>query len=103
MRFTIRSTARPCHLHRHRVPLSMSRHLTLWLVLVILGALVVLSSVLAGAQGENAKSAGGGGQKQVTKWAADALSRQVKVRARGGNGVSMQDSDQERLEAALFV
>src|SRR5258706_9803990 len=103
MRFTIRSTARPSHLHRHRAPLFMSRHLTLWFVLVILAALVVLSSVLAGERAESRKSAAAGGQKQVTKSVADVFSQQVKARPRG-NGVStMRDSDPERLEAALFV
>ena len=103
MRFTIRSTARPSHLHRHRAPLFMSRHLTLWFVLVILAALVVLSSVLAGERGESRKSAAAGGQKQVTKSVADVLSQQVKARPRGNVVSTMRDSDPERLEAALFV
>src|SRR5260370_38042132 len=81
----------------------MSRHLTLWFVLVILAALVVLSSVLAGERGESRKSAAAGGQKQVTKSVADVLSQQVKARPRGNVVSTMRDSGPERLEAALFV
>jgi len=48
----------------HRAPLFMSRHLTLWFVLVILAALVVLSSVLASERGESRKSAAAGGRSR---------------------------------------
>src|SRR5258706_23590 len=82
MRFIIRSSARPSHLHRHRAPLFMSRHLTLWFVLVILAALVVLSSVLAGERAESRKSAAAGGRKQVTKSVADVLSQQGEAMQR---------------------
>src|SRR5258705_2664470 len=66
MRSTIRPSARPSRL-RNQLGLGLiSRHLTLWLVLLSLGTAVVLSSVLVDVRNESG-SATRSGQKQATK------------------------------------
>ena len=68
MRSAIRSFDGSSRAKNHCSRRFITRHLTLWLVLVILGA-VVLSSVLAGARVESRKSAAGtGSQTSDRRW-----------------------------------
>src|SRR5947208_443620 len=75
MRSPSRPSAPSSRLQKKTAFRFISRHLTLSLVLSILGAAVVLSSVLAGSSTESRKSAAGAatraGQRQGVKSSAD--------------------------------
>src|SRR5258705_5278490 len=88
MRSAIRPSARPTRLHNQPRPRSISRHLTLWLVLLSLGVPVVRSSVLVDARSESSGS-------------ATNESRNVTPRANGGFDVT--HTNREGIEAKLFL
>ena len=102
MRSAIRSLAGSSRAKNHRLRRFITRHLTLWLVLLILGA-VVLSSVLAGARGESRKSSAGAGRKRDTKSVADVLKEKGRVKLEGNGNSGVSGADRERLETELFM
>jgi len=106
MRSPIGSLAPSSRLHNQPALRFISRHLKLWLVLLILGAAVVLSSILAGAHNENLSSAAAAGKRGVQKQGAKSLEGAVNQRGLnfGRNGKpDLSSADRERLEAELFV
>src|ERR1700730_10590021 len=78
MRSAISSASRSSRAKNHRSRRFIASHLTIWLVLLILGA-AVLSPVLAGALDESRKSAAAG-QKLGTKSVTDVLTEKGYVK-----------------------
>ena len=102
MRSATFSLVRSFRAKNHRLRRFIARHLTFWLMLLILGA-VVLSSVLAAARDQSRKNTAGVGQKRGTKFVADVLNEKGRLKLGGKGNSDTRGADLERLEAELFV
>src|SRR5712671_4907350 len=90
------------HSRSSRLRRFVARHLTLWLGLLILGA-VVLSSVLAGVRSQGRDSVEGTEQKRGPRSTAEALNEKRGAKL-GSNGNSdVRGAASERLAAKLFM
>lgn len=89
----------------------ISRHLTLWLVLLILGAAFILSPVLVGARsegrrsdtGSDTQSATGGVQKQSAKAMVGVLNEASSTKRAASRSFNVDDSNRREIEAKLFL
>ena len=102
MRSAIHSLARSSRAKNHRLRRFVARHLTLWLALLILGA-VVLSSVLAGARSQGRDSVEGTEQKRGTRSTAEALNEKRGARLESNGNSDVRGAASERLASRLFM
>ncbi|MCM3871481.1 MAG: carboxypeptidase regulatory-like domain-containing protein [Pyrinomonadaceae bacterium] len=80
----------------------ISRHLTLWLMLWILGT-VVLTSVLAGARDERKRSTAGLGQQRRSQSVVNVLNEKGGLQLKGNRNSDVRVGDRQRLVAELFM